>query len=708
MRARSVRSILAALFSFAITCGADRADAAQAQTGTVRVAVVDAGRPVQDATVLAAGTSATTDASGVATLTLPAGKVQVVATRDNYDPAATKVEIVAGQEVRVRLTLLPKPPEQGETTVTVSTRINRRLEDQPLPIEVLDRSTIENEMLMTPGNIAKTLDGMQALRLQNTSPELGTAMVRIQGSRGHYSRLLFDGVPLYFDHPGGLQVVQISPMDIGQVEVVPGSASALFGANAVAGAVNLISRKPGVAKEREFLFSQSFQGGTDGVLWLSSPATGSWSSTYLFGGHYQDERDVDDDGWSDIPGYARGTARTRVLWDNRQGRSASGTAGVVFEEREGGSAFAHQNLKTKGADGALFGQMPFRGFVLAGAGTLFVQSRTREFGDGREHERREGATIELTLRGTGPRQTWIAGVAADWYALRSSDPIASKYSSTRPGIFFYDDVAVSSWLTVSGGARIDHDIKYGYFLSPRGSALVHGGPWAARVSAGRSFYSPLPLTEETDAAGLTRLTYIEPTELESARSLSADLSHTTQSSTIAVAVFHTHVDDPALVDRATYTYYTDDQPVVTRGVQLLAGVRRGALSMTGTYVYTKARERGDVDIALTPRHTAGFVAAADSERHGRIGLQVYFTGEQRLDANPFRTISEPYTVVNLQAERPFGRVRVFVNAQNVGDVRQTNWDPIARPARDVDGRWTVDAWAPLAGRLINLGLKVAF
>ena len=46
---------------------------------------------------------------------------------------------------------------------------------------------------------------------------------------------------------------------------------------------------------------------------------------------------------------------------------------------------------------------------------------------------------------------------------------------------------------------------------------------------------------------------------------------------------------------------------------------------------------------------------------------------------------------------------MFVNADNLTDVRQTDWDPIARPARDVDGRWTVDAWAPLAGRVFNAG-----
>jgi len=89
-------------------------------------------------------------------------------------------------------------------------------------------------------------------------------------------------------------------------------------------------------------------------------------------------------------------------------------------------------------------------------------------------------------------------------------------------------------------------------------------------------------------------------------------------------------------------------------------------------------------------------------------VQIHFTGTQRLDANPYRSTSESYTVVNLLGELPVGRWRLFVNAENLTDVRQTNWDPIARPSPDVDGRWTVDAWAPLRGRVVNAGLRVAF
>jgi outer membrane receptor for ferrienterochelin and colicins len=46
------------------------------------------------------------------------------------------------------------------------------------------------------------------------------------------------------------------------------------------------------------------------------------------------------------------------------------------------------------------------------------------------------------------------------------------------------------------------------------------------------------------------------------------------------------------------------------------------------------------------------------------------------------------------------------SGENLGNVKQADWDPLLRAARGVDGRWTVDAWAPLDGRNINGGVRL--
>jgi iron complex outermembrane receptor protein len=116
----------------------------------------------------------------------------------------------------------------------------------------------------------------------------------------------------------------------------------------------------------------------------------------------------------------------------------------------------------------------------------------------------------------------------------------------------------------------------------------------------------------------------------------------------------------------------------------------------------------EVDSPLTPRHSAGLVAMWEKDDVGRIGAEVFYTGRQRLEVNPFADESEPYVIVGLLAERQFGRLRIFVNGENLTDVRQTKWQPFVRPSRGIDGRLTVDAWAPLEGRNINGGVRFQF
>ena len=55
-----------------------------------------------------------------------------------------------------------------------------------------------------------------------------------------------------------------------------------------------------------------------------------------------------------------------------------------------------------------------------------------------------------------------------------------------------------------------------------------------------------------------------------------------------------------------------------------------------------------------------------------------------------------------------GRYRLFLNLENLLDVRQTREDSLLRPTRAPDGRWTVDAWSPLEGFIANAGVRIGF
>jgi iron complex outermembrane receptor protein len=220
------------------------------------------------------------------------------------------------------------------------------------------------------------------------------------------------------------------------------------------------------------------------------------------------------------------------------------------------------------------------------------------------------------------------------------------------------------------------------------------------------------LTEETEAAGLTRLSIVEPLSAERGASVSLDIGRADGPLSYNVTLFSSRIQDPIFVERTTeYVLRNLSGPTTHRGIDLLGTLREGPLALTGTYTYVRSRESDGAaaaEVALTPRHSAGVVGMIESEEKGRIGVELYFTGRQRVEANPYRETTEPYLVLGILAERRFGPFRLFVNGENLTGVRQTEWDPLLRPTRNVDGRWTVDAWAPLEGIVVNAGMRVDF
>src|SRR3546814_5510023 len=86
---------------------------------------------------------------------------------------------------------------------------------------------------------------------------------------------------------------------------------------------------------------------------------------------------------------------------------------------------------------------------------------------------------------------------------------------------------------------------------------------------------------------------------------------------------------------------------------------------------------------------------------GKIGLEAYYTGRQLLEDNPYRSRSRPYFELGAMGELILGRISLFINAEDLLDIRQTKYVPLLLPQRAPDGAWTVDAWAPLEGRVIR-------
>jgi iron complex outermembrane receptor protein len=185
-------------------------------------------------------------------------------------------------------------------------------------------------------------------------------------------------------------------------------------------------------------------------------------------------------------------------------------------------------------------------------------------------------------------------------------------------------------------------------------------------------------------------------------------------------VFYSRVEHPLqTLDRFAGEFpvaiVNADGATRTRGTELIARFHQDEpeLDVILTHMYLWSTE-DDPDrpaarreVPLNPRH-AGSLDVLSEIGPLRIGFEVFVTGSQALEDNPYRVRGGAYVLWGALFDYNFGRIRAFVNAENLGDVRQTSLDPLIRRIRAPDGRWDVDAWRPLEGRTVNAGIRFRF
>jgi outer membrane receptor for ferrienterochelin and colicins len=616
-------------------------------------------------------------------------------------------------------------PVEVKAVVIGATRSTRRVEDEPLRVEVIDDEEVEEKLLMTPGDITMMLNETPGLRVQTTSPGLGGANVRIQGLRGRYTQMLVDGLPLHGAQTGGLGLLQIPPMDLGAVEILKGVSSALYGGSALGGVINLISRRAEEEPVREFLLNQTSLGGTDAVMFASEQWNPSWSYTLLAGGHTQDRVDRDSDGWTDVARYERGVVRPRLHWRSPNGHSAMLTAGGTLELRRGGTEPGaitpeglpfREALRTERSDVGMIARWLVGPTVVSTRGTLASQAHQHRFGDATERDAHLTGFAELSATGAALGGIWVLGAAWQQERYDARDVAGFDYLFSTPGVFAQHTVDLGQRLAVSASGRVDEHSEYGTQLSPRLSALARvGRGWTVRTSIGEGFFGPTPFTEEVEVVGLRALDPLTGLRAERGRSASVDIGGEIGALELHASLFGARILNAVATREATgdptrLELVNAVRPARTEGAELLLRAHPGPLHLSLSYTWLRATEDDPATgerrlVPLTPEHSVGALVAWEDDDVGRTGLEIYRTGIQSLADDPFRMRSEPYVHLGVLVERRFAGVRVFLNAENLLDYRQTRAAPLVRPTRGPGGRWTTDVWGPLDGRVFNIGVR---
>jgi len=93
----------------------------------------------------------------------------------------------------------------------------------------------------------------------------------------------------------------------------------------------------------------------------------------------------------------------------------------------------------------------------------------------------------------------------------------------------------------------------------------------------------------------------------------------------------------------------------------------------------------------------------EKEASYKAGIEAYYTSRQFLTD---RSRTEPFWVLGIFGEKSFGKIALFINAENITDTRQGRFGPVVLPPHQ---RPTFsEIYTHVEGRVFNGGLKVKF
>lgn len=198
-----------------------------------------------------------------------AGRIRITEIRPE-ESRPPRPAVASQQNGMLRLRMSPAVYD-AETVVVTATRTRRDLEEVSLPVNVITAEEVQRAGSMRLDEVLSEQTGLQLVHDHGTG-------IQVQGFDPDYTLIMIDGSPVIGRSAGTLDLTRISVQNVEQIEVVKGPSSALWGSDALAGVINIITEKPG---QEAFSASLSSRYGSHNTLDLSgqfSHQSGGWEN----------------------------------------------------------------------------------------------------------------------------------------------------------------------------------------------------------------------------------------------------------------------------------------------------------------------------------------------------------------------------------------------------------------------------------------------
>ena len=267
---------------------------------------------------------------------LPEGELTIVFSMIGYEKEERTLHLH-------RDTLIEMNVEIAETSfmidnvVVTANKYETKQKEVATIVNVISPLIIEST---TSNTMADVLNFQTGLRVEETCSNCGVPQIRINGLEGQYTQILMDSRPIFSSLASVYGLEQLPAGMIDRIEVIRGGGSALYGANAIAGVVNIITKEP----SRNFFnvnhttaFTQSGTYDINTAMNASVVSENQKAGIFLFGVQRNREQyDRDHDGYSDIPLLNSTTAGFRSFFKTSDYSKLTAEYHHTTEYRRGG------------------------------------------------------------------------------------------------------------------------------------------------------------------------------------------------------------------------------------------------------------------------------------------------------------------------------------------------------------------------------------
>ena len=695
--------------------------------------VRQSGSPVPYASIAVVGSQrgVIADADGrFRVVGLPLGDHVLIASAQGFGAVETRVR--AGSAEVVTIVLEPDPVALEALTVT-GTMKSATVAESPVKVNVVPRAVLQRN---ATNNLVEAVQFVNGIYNQVDCGVCYTNSLRINGMEGPYTAVLIDGMPLMSSLASVYGLNGINPALIEQIEIIKGPSSTLYGSEAMAGVINVITKDPRFAPR----LAVDAWGTSDaeGNLDFAASTRPGDVSGFLSGNVAYNSRFVDGngDGFSDFPLNRRGVVFGKIDVSPAGERRASLTAKYLYEDRFGG--VEGWTRKHRGSDQVYGESIHTNRVEILGAYLPRWSNEIRLEGSYSWHDQDSwygdspyAASQHIAFGNAlwGPmygRHDLLVGASVRYQTYDDNTPATTEIDRRLiPGLFAQDELRFANGVTVLGGVRADHHEEHGVIASPRVAfkwdAFEHT---SFRINAGTGFRVVNLFTEDHAAlTGAREVLIVSQLEPERSRSVTLNVNQVVEFGPnpmmIDVDLFHTRFSNKIVpdydVDPNQIVYDNLDGHAISRGVGLTLNQNVDfdrflySVGVTVQDVYTvEAEQLADEFFAPNVR---GVLSATYNARSVplRFDYTGSITGPMRLPAYeaPFTRAerSPTYAIHNVQGSwRIEGGAEFYLSVKNLSDYVQPSAliDPANPFGDDFD---TAYVYGPLRGRHLMLGLR---